>query len=177
MAAAAKGEDIVSIVKILAQERALTPDEEKQLDELMREREATKETRPKRSLFELRGLEEPPGCATIKEGNNEEPAMTMYEVLQQAKALEPCERKELLSHLTALVEIDEGTRPKVTLMDLRGIMKGTWEGVDIDEYVREMRGKSSETRLAPLQATVLDCDGHEAAFGSRRSWQEQVQLQ
>lgn len=67
--------------------------------------------------------------------------MSMYEVLQQAKALEPCERKELLRHLNALVEIDEGIRPKPSLMDLRGLMKGTWEGIDIDAYVREMRGK------------------------------------
>ena len=72
--------------------------------------------------------------------------MSMYEVLRQAKALEPCERKELLRRLTALVEIDEGIRPKPSLMDLRGIMKGTWEDVDIDEYVRELRGKSEGTR-------------------------------
>lgn len=46
----------MSIVEILAQARALTPDQEKKLQKLLQERDALKEHQPKRSLLELRGL-------------------------------------------------------------------------------------------------------------------------
>lgn len=46
----------MTIVEILAQARALTPDEEKKLQELLQQRDALKQSEPSRSLFELRGL-------------------------------------------------------------------------------------------------------------------------
>ena len=46
----------MSLAEILATAWALTPSEEKELDDLLRERHAVNDSQPKRSLFELRGI-------------------------------------------------------------------------------------------------------------------------
>ena len=72
--------------------------------------------------------------------------LSMYDVLQQAKALKPSQRKELLRLLTRIVEVDEGIRPPPSLRDLAGLGKGAWEGVDVDAYINELRDEWDDDR-------------------------------
>lgn len=72
--------------------------------------------------------------------------MSVYEVLQQAKALKPSERKELLRLLKRIVEVDDGLRPAPSLRDLAGLDKESWRGVDVDAYIKELRDEWDEDR-------------------------------
>ena len=72
--------------------------------------------------------------------------MSTYEVLQQAKALTPSERKELFRLLQEIVAVDDGKKPKRSLRELRGKSKGTWHGLDVDAYINEMRDEWDKDR-------------------------------
>lgn len=72
--------------------------------------------------------------------------MSTYEVLQQAKALKPSERKELLRLLKRIVEADDGLRPAPSLRDLAGLDKESWKGVDVDAYINESRDEWDDDR-------------------------------
>ncbi len=65
--------------------------------------------------------------------------MSTYEVLQQAKALNPSERKELLRLLKQIVAIDDGLMPARSLRDLAGLGREYWEGVDVDTCINKLR--------------------------------------
>lgn len=64
--------------------------------------------------------------------------MTVSEVLQQAKALSPRERKELLKSLHDLVAKDD-QKPKRSLLELAGLGKEVWQEIDTDAYINELR--------------------------------------
>ncbi|MDE2853014.1 MAG: hypothetical protein OXN88_02465 [Chloroflexota bacterium] len=72
--------------------------------------------------------------------------MSMYDVLQQAKALKPSERKALLRLLKRIVEVDDGLRPAPSLRDLAGLDRETWQGVDVDAYINELRDEWDDDR-------------------------------
>lgn len=72
--------------------------------------------------------------------------MSMYDVLQQAKALKPSERKELLRLLKQIVEVDDGLRPAPSLRDLAGLDKESWKGVDVNAYLNELRNEWDDDR-------------------------------
>lgn len=65
--------------------------------------------------------------------------MSATRVLQQAKALSPSERKELLRLLQEIIAVDDGQKPKPSLRDLAGLGKECWQGVDVDAYLNELR--------------------------------------
>ncbi|MDE2821309.1 MAG: hypothetical protein OXI40_16380 [Chloroflexota bacterium] len=69
--------------------------------------------------------------------------MSVGELLRQAKALSPNERKELLNLLQELVELDlaeiDEQKPKRSLFELVGMGKGIWQGVDAQDYVNQLR--------------------------------------
>ncbi len=64
--------------------------------------------------------------------------MTVAEVLQQAKALSPRERKELIKSLLDLLAAD-AQGPKRRLSELRGLGKAIWQDVDAKTYIDELR--------------------------------------
>ena len=64
--------------------------------------------------------------------------MSIVEILAQARALTPDERLELRDLMKVREEL-KATQPKRSLLELRGLGKGTWEGIDIDAYINEMR--------------------------------------
>ncbi len=64
--------------------------------------------------------------------------MTVSEVLRQAKALSPRERKELLKSLHDLVAKDD-QKPKRSLLELAGLGKEVWQEIDTDAYINELR--------------------------------------
>jgi len=72
--------------------------------------------------------------------------ISMYAVLQQAKALKPNERKELLRLLKMIVAVDEGEMPAPSLRDLAGLGRETWKGVDVDAYINELRDEWDDDR-------------------------------
>lgn len=72
--------------------------------------------------------------------------MSATRLLQQAKALSPNERKELLRLLQEIIAVDDGQKPNRSLRDLRGKGKGTWQGVDVDAYINELRDEWDEDR-------------------------------
>ncbi len=64
--------------------------------------------------------------------------MTVAEILRQAKALSPNERKELLKMLHDVVAKDD-QKPKRSLLELAGLGKEYWQGTDAQAYVDELR--------------------------------------
>jgi hypothetical protein len=73
--------------------------------------------------------------------------MTVAEVLEQIKALSPEERKELMQRLGDALDASEAAEPrKRSLRELKGLGKEMWEGVDIEQYLNELR-EEPEKRL------------------------------
>ena len=72
--------------------------------------------------------------------------MSATRVLQQAKALSPSERKELLRLLQEIIAVEDGRKPKRSLRDLRGKANGTWQCLDVDAYINELRDEWDEDR-------------------------------
>ncbi len=64
--------------------------------------------------------------------------MSVSEVLRQAKALTPSERKELLKSLHELVAKDD-RKPKRSLFELAGLGEEVWQDIDTDAYLNELR--------------------------------------
>lgn len=66
--------------------------------------------------------------------------MTIAEILDQVKALDPEERKELAKLLIDMLDV--GVAPaRRRLSELRGLGKEIWEGVDPQEYVQQQRNE------------------------------------
>ena len=64
--------------------------------------------------------------------------MSVAELLEQAKTLSHREQQELLDLLADHLAI-QPRRPTRSLSDLRGLGTGYWQGVDIEDYVNELR--------------------------------------
>ncbi|HSH82928.1 MAG TPA: hypothetical protein VLA19_30720 [Herpetosiphonaceae bacterium] len=63
-------------------------------------------------------------------------------VLRQVRALQMDEQRQLLDELTQLVrEASEprGDRPLRSIVELDGLGKSVWEGIDPDRYIEEER--------------------------------------
>ncbi len=68
--------------------------------------------------------------------------MTVLEVLEQAKALKPSERKELVKLLIDTLDVSEvSTSRPHRLSELRGLGKEIWAGIDAQEYVNQLRSE------------------------------------
>jgi hypothetical protein len=70
--------------------------------------------------------------------------MTITEILEQAKALSPQERKELAKLLIDMADI-ESVSTQRRLSELRGLGKEIWEGVDAQAYINQMRDEWDES--------------------------------
>lgn len=66
--------------------------------------------------------------------------MTLYELLEKAKKLEPSQQKELIKLLVDHLA-SQPPMPKRSLSELQGLGKEIWQGVDAQEYINELRGK------------------------------------
>ena len=66
--------------------------------------------------------------------------MTPYqEVRQQVEKLSPEEQLQLLEELAAVVRHRILTKPKRNIMELEGLGKEVWRGLDAQEYVNQER--------------------------------------
>ncbi|MFN6561877.1 MAG: hypothetical protein RMY28_019065 [Nostoc sp. ChiSLP01] len=68
--------------------------------------------------------------------------MSKYqEVLQQAQSLSPEEQLRLIEDLISVVRHRVTAKPKRSILELRGLGKEIWKGIDAQEYVNQERGK------------------------------------
>jgi hypothetical protein len=63
------------------------------------------------------------------------------EVLQQAQSLTPEEQLRLIEDLSSLIhqQVVMTAKPKRSILELRGLGKEIWHGVDAQEYVNQER--------------------------------------
>ena len=61
-------------------------------------------------------------------------------IRNQAQRLSTDEQFRLLEDLVAMLR--KKSRPQHSILELEGLGKEIWEGVDVDEYIREGRGSS-----------------------------------
>jgi hypothetical protein len=70
-------------------------------------------------------------------------AMTYDEILSQIRQLAPDEQGRLLGELAVLVTQQPGERRSRSILELQGLGKEIWEGIDAQEYVRQERASWS----------------------------------
>jgi hypothetical protein len=63
-------------------------------------------------------------------------------VRNQAQRLSTDEQFQLLEDLVVMVR--KNSQPQHSILELEGLGKEVWEGVDVEEYIRESRGSSGE---------------------------------
>lgn len=62
-----------------------------------------------------------------------------YEVLSQIQRLTPADQLRLLEELAALVRRQVMTRPRRSILELQGLGKEIWWGIDAQEYIDRER--------------------------------------
>ncbi|MFN6516688.1 MAG: hypothetical protein RMY29_019580 [Nostoc sp. CreGUA01] len=68
--------------------------------------------------------------------------MSKYqEILQQAQSLSPEEQLRLIDDLISAVRHRVTAKPKRSILELEGLGKEIWKGIDAQEYVNQERGK------------------------------------
>jgi len=58
---------------------------------------------------------------------------------RSAQALGPADQLRLIAELVGRLSGELAPRPRRSLLELQGLGKGVWEGVDVDEYLRRER--------------------------------------
>lgn len=67
--------------------------------------------------------------------------MTTYkDVLKLARTLTPEEQLQLIHELIAVARHQVAAKPKRSIMELKGLGKEVWNGIDAQEYVNQERG-------------------------------------
>lgn len=64
---------------------------------------------------------------------------TYHDVLHQALHLTPEEQLELAIFLLTNVQPRLVARPQHSIMELKGLGKELWQGIDVDQYLEEER--------------------------------------
>jgi len=64
---------------------------------------------------------------------------TYYEVLDRAQRLNPADQLRLLEDLAALVRRQVTTRAQRSILELQGLGKEIWRGIDAQDYVDQER--------------------------------------
>lgn len=66
---------------------------------------------------------------------------TYNQVLSQVESLTPDEQLRLIEELTALVRSRVTPQSQHSILELEGLGKEIWNGIDAQEYVNRERGK------------------------------------
>jgi hypothetical protein len=66
-------------------------------------------------------------------------ASTYEKALRIAESLSPEDRRRLLEELSGRAAKDAPSEPQHSIMELRGLGKEIWEGIDAQEYVNSER--------------------------------------
>lgn len=64
---------------------------------------------------------------------------TYQEVLKQARSLTPEEQLQLIDDLISVVRHRVMPKPKRSILELKGLGKEIWNGIDAQEYVNQER--------------------------------------
>ena len=68
--------------------------------------------------------------------------MSLQEMIREAYRLSPEEIKQLMKALIDLMPEGAETEPKQhSILELRGLGKEIWEGIDVQEYVNQLRSE------------------------------------
>ena len=67
------------------------------------------------------------------------PALTYDEILNQVRRLELIDQVRLLEELATIVHYRVKALPKHSILELEGLGKEIWEGIDIEKYIEEER--------------------------------------
>ncbi|MDZ7261413.1 MAG: hypothetical protein ONB05_04835 [candidate division KSB1 bacterium] len=67
------------------------------------------------------------------------PSIIYEEVLVQVRELEPAEQLRLLEELAALVRLQMTMQRRRSILELQGLGKEIWQGIDAQEYVDQER--------------------------------------
>ena len=62
-----------------------------------------------------------------------------YEVLSRVQRLTPADQLRLLEELAALVRRQVTTRARRSILELQGLGKEIWQGIDAQEYIDQER--------------------------------------
>jgi hypothetical protein len=65
--------------------------------------------------------------------------VTVAQIVEQARTLSPAERIEVVKQLVDSLGEDNGERKTRSLLELRGLGKDIWEGIDAQAYIDELR--------------------------------------
>jgi hypothetical protein len=60
-------------------------------------------------------------------------------VLQQILQLPPGEQQRLMAEYQAVVQSKPPTAPRISIMELQGLGKELWQGIDVGRYLEEER--------------------------------------
>ena len=70
--------------------------------------------------------------------------MSIVDIIEQVRKLSNVEKKALVEQLIAEMPEPEEKRPGI--LELRGLGKDIWAGIDAQEYVHQMRDEWDEER-------------------------------
>ena len=62
---------------------------------------------------------------------------TYHEIRQQVQSPTPDEQLRLLSELAEIVRYRVTSKPKRSILELKGLGKELWQGIDAQEYVNQ----------------------------------------
>ena len=65
--------------------------------------------------------------------------LTYSQVLYQALQLTPDEKLQLIGELAASIRQQITTQPRHSIMELEGLGKEVWQGIDVEKYIEEER--------------------------------------
>ncbi len=66
--------------------------------------------------------------------------MSPYQQIRlQFTSLTPSEQRSLLQELTALAQDQDRSKPQRSILELEGLGKATWQGIEAQEYVDQER--------------------------------------
>ena len=64
---------------------------------------------------------------------------TYQHILGMARQLDISEQLRLLEALAKAIQLDIAGQPEHSLLELQGLGQDIWNGLDIDQYIREER--------------------------------------
>ncbi len=67
--------------------------------------------------------------------------ITVAQIVEQARTLSVEERRELVKRLVDTLGEDGATEEKHSLLELAGLGKEIWEGIDAQEYIDQLRNE------------------------------------
>jgi hypothetical protein len=80
----------------------------------------------------------PPGRPTVG-GLSNMPNPRYDEAKRSAQALGPADQSRLIAELVVRLSGELDRQPRRSLLELQGLGKGVWQGVNVDEYLRRER--------------------------------------